>query len=73
MGDLRNDDGQEGTSDSPLEELEPAPEANNNYVNVNIIIPSGTRMSRGQVTGRKRDIDGKTSGRASESPILDMR
>ena len=37
------------------------------------MLPCGSKISRGQVTGCKRDIGGNTSGRASENPILDTR
>ena len=59
-----DNDGQEGTDDTPPEELEPTPEANSNYVNVDIMLPRGSKMLRGRVTGRKIYIDGKNSGRA---------
>ena len=59
-----------GTADALPEELEPAPKANNNYDNVDIMIPRGSEMSSGQVTGHKREIDGNNSGQASENPIL---
>ena len=40
--ELYTDDyGQEGTADAPPEDLEPTPKANNNYVNVNIMLPRG--------------------------------
>ena len=61
---FENDDGQEGTVDAPPKELEPTPKANNNYVNVDIMLPRGSKMLRGQVTGRKRDIDGNTDRQA---------
>ena len=66
-------DGQEGTADAPTEELKPTLKANDEYVNVNIMIPCGSELSRGQVTERKRDIEVKTDGRASDTPILDTR
>ena len=68
-----DDDGQEGTDDAPPKELEPTPEANDNYVNVKIMLPCGSKMLRGQVTGRKRDISGNTSVKALDNPILDKR
>ena len=65
--------GQYGTADAPSEELDPTPNANYNYVNVGIILPRESKISRVRVTGRKHDIDVNTSGRALEIPILDMR
>ena len=35
------------------------------------MLSCGNKISRGQVTRRKRDIDGNTSGQASDNPILD--
>ena len=68
-----DDDRQEGTADAPPEELEPTPESNDNYVNVEIMLPRGSEMSRGRVTGHKRDIDGNNTRQASGNPILDTR
>ena len=68
-----DDDGQEGTADAPPEELEITPKENDNYVNISIMLPRGSVMLRGRVTGCKRDIDGNTDGRALENPILDTQ
>ena len=65
-------DGKKGTADAHPESIEPTPEAIDDYVNVNIMIPCGSEMSRERVTGCKRDIGGNTAKRASENPILDM-
>ena len=59
--------------DALPEDLELTPKEKNNYVNVDIMLPSGSKISRGRVTVRKRHIDGNTSGRASDNPILDTR
>ena len=69
----KEDDGKEGTSDAPPEDLEPTSEANDDYVNVNIMLSLGSEMSRGQFTGHKHDIDGNTSRQASDNPILHMQ
>ena len=37
------------------------------------MLPRGSEMSRGRVTGSKHNIDGKTSGWASDNAILDTR
>ena len=58
----KDDNRQEVTADANPEEIEPTPEVNNNYVNVNIMLPHGSDMSRGRVTGHKRDRDGNTVG-----------
>ena len=55
------------------EELKPTPNANDNYVNVDTMLPRGSEMLGVQVTGSKRDIDGNTAGRVSYNPILDTR
>ena len=68
-----DDYGQEGNAYTPPEDLEPPLEANNIYANVDIILPRGNEMSRGRVTGRKRDIDGNTTRRAPDNPILYTR
>ena len=47
-------DVQEGTADTPPEELKNTPEAKDNYVNINIMLPCGSKMPRGRVTGHKR-------------------
>ena len=49
----------------------PTPEADVNYVNTSIILPRGSKFSRGRVIGRKRDVDGNPTGRANTNPILD--
>ena len=37
------------------------------------MLPCRNEMSRRRATGRKRDIDGNTAGRASDNTILDTR
>ena len=69
----KDEDGQEGTTDATLVEIEPTPEAKHNYINANIMLPRGSEISRGQVTGCKCDIYGNTDGRATENPILDTQ
>ena len=70
---FEDDDGKEGTDVAPTKEIEPTPNANNNYVKVDIMLPSGSEMSRGRVIGCKRDIDRNTAVRAPENQILDTR
>ena len=36
------------------------------------MLPRGRKILRGQVTGRKRDIDGNTARWVSDNPILNM-
>ena len=37
------------------------------------MLSSGSKILRGQVTGRKRNIDGNTTGQASDNPILETQ
>ena len=67
------DDEQEGTVDAPPKELETTPDVNDNYVNVEIMLPRGSEMLKGWVTGRKHDIDGNTARKASDNTISSMR
>ena len=53
-----NEDGQEGMADDPPEELVPTPEVGDTYVNTELILTCGSTLSKGQVTGRKRDAGG---------------
>jgi hypothetical protein len=64
-------------TDSDLEPdqeyLEVTPEAHDNYVGIELLLPKRGTMSRGCVTTWKRDADGNPKGRANENPILDTR
>eukprot|EP01082_Thalassiosira_pseudonana_P000070 g27.t1 g27 contig1:60384-63019(+) len=51
----------------------PTPEAEDNYVNAEIMLPRGDGFERGRVVKRKRGIDGEVIGRANSNPILDTR
>ena len=51
----------------------PTPEAEDNYVNAEIMLPRGDGFARGRVVKRKRGIDGEVIGRANTNPILDTR
>ena len=53
------EDGDQDVSTSE-ETLEPTPEAHDNFVNANVLLPRGDTFARGRVIGRKRDIDGNT-------------
>ena len=57
----------------PADELEPTPEAGDNYVNTEVMLPRGDGMARGRVVRRKRDADGNLVWRANTNPILDSR
>ena len=49
------------------------PEINDNFVNVEIMIPRGDEMAMVRVTKRARDSDGNPLGTAHVNPILDTR
>ena len=57
----------------PEDEQEVTPEAGDNYVSANVLLPRGDTLARGRVIGRKRDTDGNPIGRAHSNPILDTR
>jgi len=69
--DRYDDDHQEGNPNAPSEDEVPAPEIEDNYLNMEIMLPCGGTLARGRVTERKRDHKGNTIGRANDNPILD--
>ena len=65
-------------TDSPIQEgspdkILPTPEINDNFFNVEIMLPRGYEMAMERVTKRARDPDGNPLGTAHENPILDTR
>ncbi len=54
-------------------DLLPTPEAGDNYISAEVLLPLGGVIRRGKVISCKRDADGNTVGRAHEQPILDTR
>ena len=69
-----SDDYLEGTADDDLPvEIVPTPEADDNLVGAEVMLPLGGQLARGRVTMRKRDRDGNVIGRANDNPILDTR
>ena len=68
-----NDDHQDATPDAPPEHLTPTPEIGDNYLNMELMLPRGGTLARGQVTERKRDHEGNAIGRSNANPILDTR
>ena len=71
-----NDDVMEGSDDfEPLPDPDPlpTPEASDNYVNANVMLPLGDSLSRGRVVEQKRDAKGNVMGRANDNPISDTR
>ena len=53
-----NDDNQDTAPDAPPEQLTPTPEIGDNYLNMELMLPCGGTLARGQVTERKRDHEG---------------
>ena len=51
----------------------PTPEASDNYVNYNLMLPLCDSLSRGRVVGRKRDTKGNVMGSANDNTICDTR
>ena len=68
-----NDDQQDATPDTPPEQLTPTPEIGDTYLNMELMLPCGGTLARGQVTERKRDHEGNVIGRSNANPILDNR
>ena len=53
------------------EELEVTPMWGDQYVNAEILLPRGNKMTRGQVICQKHDADGNPVGRSNKNSILD--
>ena len=68
-----DDDHQDGTPDAQPEQLTPTPEIGYNYLNMELMLPRGGTLERGQVTERKRDHEGNVIGISNANPILDTR
>ena len=68
-----DDDHQYATPDAPPEQLTPKPEIGDNYVKMELILPRGGTLARGQVTERKLDHKGNVIGISNANPILDTR
>ena len=58
---------------SMKDESEQTPEAHDQYVNAEVMLPRGDKLASGKVIGRKRDANGDVAGRANANPILDTR
>ena len=63
----------EGTPNAPDKDLEPTPEAGENYVNKDVMFPCGGILSLVRVIERNCDAHGDIFGRANENPILDSQ
>ena len=69
-----NYDVMEGSADfEPLPDPDPlpTPEASDNYVNANVMLPLGDSLSRGRVVERKSGAKRNVMGRANDNPIRD--
>ena len=66
-------DHQDATPNTPPEQLTLTPEIGDNYLNMELMLPRGGTLVRGQVTERKRDHEGNVIGRSNDNPILDTR
>ncbi len=56
-------------NDNNLDPL-PTPEAGDNYISAEILLPLGGVLRQGKVINRKRDADGNTVGRHMTGPSL---
>jgi hypothetical protein len=61
---------EEGSPDKDNLDPLPMPEAGDNYILAEVLLPLGSFLRRGKVISRKRDADGNTVGRAHKRPIL---
>ena len=82
-----DDEGTEGDADAFNEEVpetfEPeaampeaddyTPEALDQYLTANIVLPHNDTMQKGYVRARKRDANGNPKGIANNNPLLDTR
>jgi hypothetical protein len=64
---------EEGSPDNDDLDPLPTPEAGDNYISAEILLPLGGVLRWGKVISCKRDADGNTVGRAHDRPILDTR
>jgi hypothetical protein len=64
---------EEGLPDDNDLDLLPTPEAGDNYISAEILLPLGGILRRGKVISCKCDADGNTVGRAHDRPILNTR
>jgi hypothetical protein len=51
----------------------PTPEAGDNYISAEVLLPLGSILRRGKVISCKRNADNNTVGRAHDRPILNTR
>jgi hypothetical protein len=49
----------------------PTPKADDNYVNVSLMLPHGNSLARGTKIGQKRDAQGGHTGNTNANPIMD--
>ena len=68
-----DDSDKENLPPAPSPDLDPTPDATDNFINANVLLPRGDTFARGRVVGRKRDAYGRELGNAHSNPILDTR
>ena len=68
-----DDDHQDAAPDAPPEQLTATPEIGDNNVNMELMLPRGGTLARGQVTEHKRDHGGNVIGISNANPTLDTR
>ena len=61
----------EGKPNAPGKDLEPTPEASDNYVNIDVMFPHGSNLSMVWFIECKFDAYGKLIGRSNDNPILE--
>ena len=64
---------EEGLPDDNDLDLLPTPEAGDNYISAEILLPLGGVLRRGKGISCKRNTDGNTVGRSHDRPILDTQ
>ena len=64
---------QDATPNAPREKLTPTPEIGDNYLNMELMLPRGGTLVRGQVTERKLDHEGNVIVRSNANTILDTQ
>jgi hypothetical protein len=62
---------EEGSPDDNNLELHPTPEAGDNSISAEVLLPLGSVLGWRKVISRKRNADGNTVGQAHDWPILD--
>ena len=67
--DRYEDDEEHQTNMTEVDDI--TPKAMENYIGAEIMIYYGDTVAQGSVRQRKRNVEGKTIGRANSNPIID--